>query len=556
MGKYYYQQEVRHIGLNKYRVVKAETRYELNQKVSALKAQWDEQWERQLEREVKRMEREEKNREREAKIKNAEESTEYAAGLTEDADQVQESLDTILQTALEVDSFEFDSLKHYEKYSESKPKQPKLKDLPTEPQSDEEKYNPKPSLMIRLSKKKMEEFTAANQKLFSMDHEEWEKEAAAVKQNNDEKLDAYNQAVERWTAEKAEYEESQNVHNKLVDELETSYQHGDAAAIEHFTSILLERVVYPFDYDRSVEAEYSQDTSNLIIDVLFPNLEDLPRLKAVSYVKSKNEFKNTFYSDSYMKKKYDSVIYQMVLQILYDVFQKVNAVEIDAVTLNGKVQTVDKATGKNIQPYILSVRVSRQDFEEINLEAVDPKTWFKSAKGVSAANIANITPVAPVVRMSKTDSRFIEGYDVVDSVDESVNLAAMDWQDFENLIREIFEQEFNTNGGEVKITQASRDGGVDAVAFDPDPIRGGKIVIQAKRYTNVVGVSAVRDLYGTVMNEGATKGILVTTSHFGNDAYSFAQGKPLTLMDGANLLYLLEKHGHKARIDIYEAKNM
>ena len=81
-------------------------------------------------------------------------------------------------------------------------------------------------------------------------------------------------------------------------------------------------------------------------------------------------------------------------------------------------------------------------------------------------------------------------------------------------------------------------------------------MIQAKRYTNVVGVSAVRDLYGTVMNEGATKGILVTTSNYGNDAYSFAQGKPLTLMNGANLLYLLAKHGYKARIDIKEAKDI
>lgn len=49
----------------------------------------------------------------------------------------------------------------------------------------------------------------------------------------------------------------------------------------------------------------------------------------------------------------------------------------------------------------------------------------------------------------------------------------MDWQDFENLIRELFDWEF-TNGGEVKITQASRDKGVDAIAFDPDPIKGGK----------------------------------------------------------------------------------
>ena len=103
--------------------------------------------------------------------------------------------------------------------------------------------------------------------------------------------------------------------------------------------------------------------------------------------------------------------------------------------------------------------------------------------------------------MNKEDKRFVEGYNVVNEINDEVNLASIDWQDFENLIREIFQEEFNSSGGEVKITQASRDGGVDAVVFDPDPIRGGKIVIQAKRYTNVVVVSAVRDLYGTLMNE-------------------------------------------------------
>ena len=138
----------------------------------------------------------------------------------------------------------------------------------------------------------------------------------------------------------------------------------------------------------------------------------------------------------------------------------------------------------------------------------------------------------------------------------STDLAAIDWEDFEHLIRELFEKEFKTGGGEVKVTQSSRDGGVDAVAFDPDPIRGGKIVIQAKRYTNTVGVSAVRDLFGTVMNEGATKGILVTTANYGSDAYKFAKGKPLTLLNGSNLLHLLGKHGYHARIDLREAKKI
>jgi restriction system protein len=95
---------------------------------------------------------------------------------------------------------------------------------------------------------------------------------------------------------------------------------------------------------------------------------------------------------------------------------------------------------------------------------------------------------------------------------------------------------------------------VDALIFDPDPLRGGKFVIQAKRYTRVVDVSAVRDLYGTVVNEGANRGILVTTSSYGPDAYEFAKGKPLTLLTGANLLQLLDKHGYRFRINLEEAR--
>lgn len=58
-----------------------------------------------------------------------------------------------------------------------------------------------------------------------------------------------------------------------------------------------------------------------------------------------------------------------------------------------------------------------------------------------------------------------------------------------------------------------------------------------------MGVSAVRDLFGTVQNEGASKGILVTTSGYGKAAFDFARGKPLELLDGGNLLHLLSEHG-------------
>jgi restriction system protein len=204
----------------------------------------------------------------------------------------------------------------------------------------------------------------------------------------------------------------------------------------------------------------------------------------------------------------------------------------------------------------MALGVSKEQFLKINLANIDLKECFKSLKGIGSSRLSDLVPVAPVITINANDKRFVQSYDVIEQIEEGENLALMDWEDFEHLIREIFEKEFCSNGSEVRVTQASRDGGVDAVIFDPDPLRGGKIVIQAKRYTNTVGVSAVRDLYGTVQHEGAMKGILITTSNYGGDAYEFAKGKPLTLMNGNNLIHLLEKHGRKARINLGEAKRV
>ena len=191
-----------------------------------------------------------------------------------------------------------------------------------------------------------------------------------------------------------------------------------------------------------------------------------------------------------------------------------------------------------------------QHLKKLNLSQVDPKECLKGLKAISAPSLATLTPVKPILRLNREDSRFIESKDILDTLDEETNLLDMPWEDFEYLVRELFGKIFSQTGAEVKVTQASRDGGVDAVAFDPDPVRGGKFVIQAKRYSKVVPVSAARDLYGTMINEGASKGILVTTSHFGSDTYNFAKDKPISLIDGSNLLHMLNEYGYNVKISI------
>lgn len=83
---------------------------------------------------------------------------------------------------------------------------------------------------------------------------------------------------------------------------------------------------------------------------------------------------------------------------------------------------------------------------DVQLKNVDPKLCFKSLKGVGSSKLSSITPIRPIAHINKSDSRFVQSHSVMDELDQSVNLAEMDWGDFEHLIREIFEKEFSVNG--------------------------------------------------------------------------------------------------------------
>ena len=362
----------------------------------------------------------------------------------------------------------------------------------------------------------------------------------------------YQKKNEIWQTEFRIFEIDKNKRNNYIDLLKESYYQKDGKAIEKVNKYLLKAISFNKNFEKDIKVDYNSENKVLIVEYLLPSIDNFPNIKEIRYLKTKNEYKNLYYSQKEMETIYENVTYQIVLSLINRLFLFDEINQIDTIIFNGWTKSLNKATGLINEACILSVACNKEEFLKINLPEVDPKECFKALKGISAHKISNLTPIKPIITIDQNDKRFISSHNV--EIDDSVNLASMNWEDFEHLIREIFEKEFSSNGGNVKVTQSSRDGGVDAIAFDPDPIRGGKIVIQAKRYTNVVGVSAVRDLYGTVLNEGATKGILVTTSDYGSDSYNFAKDKPLTLLNGSNLLHLLESHNYKARINIKEAR--
>ena len=389
---------------------------------------------------------------------------------------------------------------------------------------------------------------------FSSAHKRWSANLDQVGEENATREASYNKVVNTFAADKEEFEAEKQKDNDALEDVKARYERGEASAVEDYSDLVLGASEYLDYFPQAWLLEYRDQARVIVVDYQLPTPSQLPTIESYRYVQSRDEIVDKHLSDAARKRLYESIIYQLCVRTIHELFEADVIAAIDVVAFNGLVTDISPATGRRETKTILSITASKDEFVTFNLAEIDPKQTFKHLKGIAATALSELTPVAPVMSIEKSDKRFIEGRAVAAQLDASVNLAAMDWEDFEHLVRELFEQEFAVAGGEVKVTQASADGGVDAIAFDPDPIRGGKICIQAKRYTNVVGVAAVRDLYGTVVNEGATKGILVTTSDYGKDSYEFAKDKPITLLNGNNLLSLLEKHGHRARINIAEAR--
>lgn len=548
-----YSVEMYHKGLNEHKIVSAPDVEMLENKANLQAQKWAEKWEI-ISRKRKNLD------EREGNLEEANERTELAQ------EALKEIENLLLKTLSIDDTVEWDSLKKKSNYSEATPSQPqkkKYKEHPSKPRKEAIEFTPTFSFWEKLISSKKEKKIQDYEQKYAAAISEWEKQKILVDKFNAQLDSDYESEIKKWEAELSEWEKRKEAfiqeqvdYNKKIDELKDSYISHNVESIIEYCEMVLNNSEYPDSFSKSFELEYNPDTKILIVEYELPSIESFPKVKEVKYIASRKELKEFYIPESQQTKMFDEAMYKITLRTIHELFEADSANAIEAISFNGWVKAINKATGKEENNCILSIQVKKNEFIKIDLSNVDPKSCFKNLKGVASSKLSSITPVQPILQISKVDKRFIESYDVANQIDTSTNLAAMDWEDFEHLIRELFEKEFQSNGGEVKVTQASRDGGVDAIAFDPDPIRGGKIVIQAKRYTNTVGVSAVRDLYGTVMNEGATKGILVLTADYGPDAYEFAKGKPLTLLNGSNLLHLLEKHGHHAKIDLREAKKL
>jgi restriction system protein len=326
-------------------------------------------------------------------------------------------------------------------------------------------------------------------------------------------------------------------HNLSVDSFVAALRARDQAAVTRYLGMALNAVPLPSYFPKTAEATYSPHGEQAVIQVELPGPAVVPTTRAVQYVQSRDEYRELPRPAKESSELYRLVISQIALLCLHDIFAADS--KIESVAFNGHVWATNPATGQREYPCLISLRVDRASFSELVLKDVKPDVCMRHLRALVSVHPYDLVAIKPIVDFDLSKYRFIEGLDAVSTLDSRPDLMDLTPDEFEHLVRQIFE----ATGLEGWTTAHSKDDGVDAVMVNKTPGGAMLCIVQAKRYSKVVGVSHIRELAGAMEEKRAGHGILVTTSWFTSGCWQKARehGR-MELFDGPRLKSMIKDH--------------
>lgn len=168
--------------------------------------------------------------------------------------------------------------------------------------------------------------------------------------------------------------------------------------------------------------------------------------------------------------------------------------------------------------------------------------WLSGQDGPFAQAFAQTNPLAPLAWLVLAACAMASLFSflgahrkrrLLDTRTGLESIAAIGWREFEQLVGEAFRRQ----GYAVQETGlGGADGGIDLILRR----NGKRILVQCKQWKRQkVPVNVVREMYGLLAHHGADEVRIATLGGFTPDAARFAQGKPITLIEGETLLVMI-----------------
>lgn len=288
---------------------------------------------------------------------------------------------------------------------------PKLRPSAEErPSQSDEKYQIEETMVDsflpwRVAQKEAEvkKQLEADVRAFKQKVQNWNQMIAQYKSGLDKAKKYHAEALQEHKQKQQEYEKSKQKyrraameHNAKLTAEQQNYKEGQPDAVAKAMTRVLMNSETPETFPTAVAIRFDPKRRCLKVLRELPPLDSMPRLKGYKVIKKNLELRELELSEAYQKRLYDSVVYQMMLRTIHEIFIGDEAGLCDCVDICGTVDGYDPATGHPAYLIIARCEVSKEKFRGLRLKNVDPHACFKELGGKTKTRPSNQKPLEAI----------------------------------------------------------------------------------------------------------------------------------------------------------------
>lgn len=315
-----------------------------------------------------------------------------------------DELDTLLAWTLEFDDYvDLESLRVHAEHPPFAPGhlgQPLAPPPPIQPPPEPQWVEPVPPKGLSGAlggKKRHEEARLALWANYQQQHQTWQGHVAQVPTMQLQQMQAHAAAEAHreeqlagarafYEAECAQRDAEAAQSNVALDELIAGLEIGAAGAVNEYISIVLGNSVYPEALPVEHDFDFDAELKELTLQVSVPGPDDLPKVKAYKYTKASDEIGSTDLPAKAQKDRYASVVHQVALRTLHEIFEADRRQCIDTISLTVSTTNIDIATGLPVTTPLVAVATDRATFEPIDLSLVVPAATLEHLGALVSKN--------------------------------------------------------------------------------------------------------------------------------------------------------------------------
>lgn len=225
----------------------------------------------------------------------------------------------------------------------------------------------------------------------------------------------YEQAIAR---------ERERIHRQhaVIDRLKGDFAAGRRKAVADYFREVLARQRYPSDFPTGVKIAYLPAEQELVTDIDLPSLEAVPEIVSCEYLVTKKTLRYKRLSAPARNLLYQLIIAQMALRTVRAVFAADRGRLTRTVACNGYVDTINTATGKDAHRCLVSVQVTREPFDELDLARVKPLDCPAYLHAKISRTPEKCLPVQPIIDYPWDDLPYSAELDSLAGLDTLQNL--------------------------------------------------------------------------------------------------------------------------------------